>query len=267
MFFDAQLHPRALRARDLEDLRFFGIEGALVPGGGEVVAATAAAIRRDWDRLAQEVRRLRRLGLAAYGAVALPPGRIPLRGLEALLAELPDHLGRPEIAAVGPTGLGEGGELAERVLARQLELARDLRLPVLAQVAPRGGARALRRTVAILREAELAPERVLVAAADARAVRTVRACGFVAGLWLGGARAIDQAVRTVSSLGPEGIVLGSDAGLAGGDPLALALAADRLAKAGLSDAVVRRVCGENAVAWLDVDVTLRAGPRARAARR
>jgi predicted metal-dependent TIM-barrel fold hydrolase len=55
-------------------------------------------------------------------------------------------------------------------------------------------------------------------------------------------------------LGAEGIVLGSDAGQAGGDLLALPRAADRLAKAGLSDAVVRRVCGENALAFLGVDV-------------
>jgi predicted metal-dependent TIM-barrel fold hydrolase len=61
-------------------------------------------------------------------------------------------------------------------------------------------------------------------------------------------------VRAVAALGPEGLVLGSDAGLAGGDLLALARAADRLAKAGLSEAVVKRVCGGNALAFLGVDV-------------
>jgi uncharacterized protein len=263
MWFDAHLHARALRARDLDDLRFFGIAGALVPAGDEVAAPTGAAIRRDWDGLARAVRRLRRGGLAAYGAVGVPPGRIPLRGLEALLAELPDHLGRPEMSALGPVGLAGDGELAERVLARQLDLARELRLPALVRVPWTGGDQVLRRTLAVLREADLVPSRVLVAPADARAARTIRACGFLAGLWLSGddraGAALDEAVGIVSALGPEGVVLGSDAGLGGGDPLALARAADRLGKAGLSDAVVRRVCGENAVAWLGVDLKLRTG--------
>ena len=93
------------------------------------------------------------------------------------------------------------------------------------------------------------PGRGLVAGADARTVRTIRACGHLAALPLSGAGprgGIDGAVRIVRSLGAEGIVLGSDAGMSGGDLLALPRAADRLEKAGLSDAVVRRVCGANA---------------------
>jgi predicted metal-dependent TIM-barrel fold hydrolase len=256
--FDALLHARALRPRDLADLRFFGIAGGLVPSDDAIPSAAPAAIRKGWDDVVLAVRRLRRAGLAAWGAVGLHPRRIPLRGLEALLADLPAALGRGEIAALGLVGLGEGGELEERVLARQLELARELRRPVLAATPWRGRERITRRLLALLREAELDPARVLVAGADAGTIRTIRACGFLAGLSLsagGGPRGgVDAAVRAVAALGPEGLVLGSDAGLAGGDLLALARAADRLAKAGLSEAVVRRVCGGNAVAFLGVDV-------------
>jgi predicted metal-dependent TIM-barrel fold hydrolase len=255
--FDAILHARALRPRDLADLRFFGIAGGLVPSDDAIAAATPAAIREGWDEVVLAVRRLRRAGLAAWGAVGVHPRRIPLRGLEALLADLPAALGRPEIAALGLVGLGAGGALEEQVLDRQLELARELRRPVV--VTPgRDRERLSRRLLALLREAELEPGRVLVVGADARTVRPIRACGFLAGLSLssgGGPRGgVDAAVRAVAALGPEGLVLGSDAGLAGGDLLALARAADRLAKAGLSDAVVKRVCGGNAVAFLGVDL-------------
>ena len=54
------------------------------------------------------------------------------------------------------------------------------------------------------------------------------------------------------SLGPEGIVLGSGAGDGAGDLLALPRAAARMLKAGLSSAVVRRVCGGNARALLNL---------------
>lgn len=265
MWFDAHLHGRGLGVRDLADLAFFGIAGALVPADDAVVPATAGAVRRDWEALLDSVRRLRRRGLAAWAAVGVHPRRIPVRGLEALLAELPGLLGRAEVAAVGDVGLDRGGELEERVLLRQLELARELRRPVLVRTPWRGRERATRRAIALLREAEVDPSRVLVAPADGRTVRMIRACGFQAGLWLsegdGGDRGVAQAVRTVSALGPEGIVLGSDAGQGGGDLLAVARAADRLARAKLSDAVVRRVCRENALAWLGVDLGPRPGRR------
>jgi predicted metal-dependent TIM-barrel fold hydrolase len=259
MGFDALLREGALRARDVEDLRFFGVTGALVPSDDAVVPATRVAIQRAWDGLVATVRRLRRGGLAAFAALGVHPRRIPVRGLEALFAELPDALGRPEVAALGAVGLAEGGEHEERVLSRQLELARELRLPVVVETPWRAKERTTRRVLALLRESELEPGKVLVAGADARTVRAVRAWGYLAGLPLsasgarGTADGIEAAVAIVRALGPEGIVLASDAGVGGGDLLALPRAADRLASAGLSEAVVRRVCGENAVAFLGVD--------------
>ncbi len=259
MWFDALLHAGGLTQRDVGDLRFFGVGGALVPCE-EVVAGGAAAVRKAWGDAAATARRLREAGLAAWAALAIGPRRIPLRGLEALLAELPGELGRPEVAAIGPVGLDAGGELEDRVLVRQLELARELRLPVVVGTPWRSKERITRRVLGILRESDLEPARVLVTGADGRTVRAVRACGYLACLSLsgsdGGAPAsLDAAVRLVASLGAEGLVLASDAGLGGGDLLAVPRAADRLAKSGLSDAVVRRACGGNALAFLGLDAS------------
>jgi len=258
VWFDARLHAGALDARQLEDLAFFGIAGALVPGDDAVGPSSGEALRRDWGALAAAARRLRRGGFSAYAALGIAPGRIPARGLEALLAELPSWLGRPEVAALA-VGLEAGGEREERVVVRQLDLARELRRPVVARPPPRGREAGTRRVLAVLEAAEPDPARVLVGPVDARNVKLVRAFGYAAGLWLSGAQALEEAVGVVASLGPEGIVLGSDAGLGGGDPLALARVADRLARAGLTDAVIRRVCGENAVTLLGVDLRLRPG--------
>ena len=254
MWFDAFLHARSLSPRDLSDLRFFGVTGALVPAGDDLGPGGAAAGRRGWQETGAAARRLRRAGLAAYAAVGIHPRRIPARGLEALLAELPELLGRPEVAALGAVGLAEGTPLEERVLLRQLELAAELRLPVIVVTPPRRREQGTRRALAILREAGLPAGQALLAGADAGAVRTVRAFGQWAGLSLSaGDDGVAEAVKVVSALGPEGIVLGSDAGLSGGDLLALPRAADRLARAGLSEGVVRRVCAANAVAFLRVD--------------
>ncbi len=255
--FDAQLHPLALRRGDLEDLRFFGVSGGLAIADDSVTPTTREALRRSWDTLATDVaRRFARAGLAGYTALGVHPRRIPWRGLEALLADLPELLGRPRVVAIGAVGLEEGGPREEAVFSRQLELARELRLPVVVHTPWNEKERVTRRALAILREHELDPERVLVTGADARTLRMIRACGYAAGISLsatgGASDPIDEAVRLVASLGSEGLALSSGAGDGAGDLLALPRAAARLAKSGLSRAVVRRVCGENAVRLLGV---------------
>ncbi|HEX9288251.1 MAG TPA: TatD family hydrolase [Anaeromyxobacteraceae bacterium] len=255
-FFDVQLHPVSLRAGDLDDLRFFGVAGALAPADDAVTPATREGLRRAWAALAPgATRRLRRAGIAGFAAIGIHPKCIPWRGLEALLGELPDFLGRHDVLALGAIGLDEGGAREEAVFARQLELARELRLPVLVHTPWRHKERITRRALALLREHELDPARVLVTRADACTIRMIRACGYAAGLSLsaGGGDALDEAVRLVRSLGPEGLVLGSGAGDGAGDLLSLPRAAGRMAKAGLSPAVVRRVCGANALQLLGLD--------------
>jgi predicted metal-dependent TIM-barrel fold hydrolase len=247
-FFDAQLRAGSLRAGDLEDLRFFGVAGALALGEGR--AARADDVLRRWAELAGgALRRSRRAGIEAFAAVGVSPREIPRRGLEALLAELPHVLGRPRVVAVGPVGLDQGGAREEEVLERQLALAAELRLPV--TVGEAGSARAARRALAVVAEAGLPPERVLVSAANLAAVRTIRGCGHVAALVLAGG-ALDEAVGIVRALGPDGIALASGAGDGAGDLLSLPRAAARMEKAGLSRAVIGRVCGGNARRWLGV---------------
>lgn len=253
--FDAQLEPLALRQGDLDDLRFFGVVGALACAGDAAAPATRESVRGAWDALVPAaLRRLRRAGIAGFAAVGIHPRCIPWRGLEALFAEMPDFLGRRHVVAVGTIGLEEGGPREEAVFARQLELARELRLPVVVHTPWRRKERLTRRALALLREHELEPGRVLVTRADARTVRMIRACGYAAGLSLsaGAGEAIDEAVELVRSQGPEGLVLGSGAGDGAGDLLALPRAAGRLAKAGLSPAVISLVCGGNALRLLSL---------------
>ncbi len=270
MFFDVHLGGAAPSDRDVADLRFFGIAGALRPLPDRGAPATAASLRRDWEELVLSTARLRRAGLGAFAALSVPPGRIPARGTEALLAELPDWLSRRGVAAIGPTGPGAGSPREEELFARQLEMARTLRRPVLVAAPPRDPVRAIRRAIGVLRESGVAPERVLVDGADARTVRLLRAVGYCAVLSLSdGPRPLDAAARLVRSLGPEGIALASHAGDGTGDLLALPRVRDRMVRLCLSDAVIRRVCGRNALSAIGLspaDVRSAAAPTGRSVR-
>lgn len=271
MLFDAHLRAAGLTARDVADLRFFGVDGALCPATETVTPATASNLRRSWEELAgPTLARLRRGGLAAYGALGISPRRIPWRGLEALLAELPAWLSRPGVVAIGSVGLESATEREEMIFSRQLDLARELRLPVLVHTPDRDKVKVTRRALELLRRAEVDPRRVLVDHADRRTLRLIRAVGYGAVLSLSASPgaghgperdAIDEAARLVRSMGPEGVILASDAGEGLGDLLAIPRAADRMGRLGLSDAVIRRVCGKNALASLRLEPS---GVRSRA---
>ena len=271
MFFDVHLRSAALGDRDVADIRFFGVLGALCPLPDRGAAPTASGLRRDWGELGLTVKRLRGAGLGAFSALSVPPGRIPARGAEALLAELPEWLSRRGTAAIGPVGPGTGTPREEELFSRQLAMALELRRPVLVATPPRDPVRATRRAIAALRESGVPPERVLVDGADSRTVRILRAVGYCAVLSLSTGRGAQEvAARLVRSLGPEGIALASHAGDGVGDLLALPRAADCMARLGLSEAVIRRVCGRNALAALGLSsaaVRSAAAPIARSAHR
>jgi len=253
MVFDALLDAASLRPGDVEALRFFGVAGVLVPSSDAFHPATAAALREHWLATVAAARSLRRLGLPAWAALGVDPRRLPRRGLAERLAELPELLGRREVAALGPAGLEEGGAEEEEVFLAQARLAAQLRLPLLVRAGWRARPRLIARLLGLLEETELAPERVLVLHADARTLPVLRARGHRALVTMPGRHGVEEAARLVARHGAEGIVLGSDAGGGGGDLLALPRVADRLQRAGLSLGVIRRACLGNALDWLGLE--------------
>jgi predicted metal-dependent TIM-barrel fold hydrolase len=250
--FDAQIHAGGLSDQDLNDLRFFGVGGALCVCGDDVPEATAEALLADFDaRVNGDSARLRRVGLEPFLALGIHPARVPERGLEGVLARLAALLGAPRVVAVGAVGLDAGGPAEEAAFARQLELARDLRRRVIVHTPVRDKPRLTRRVLAMVRESGIDPGRVLVTDVDARTVKAARACGHHVGLMVHPARISgEEAVRLVRKLGSGNLLLGSDAGRGPGDLLALPRTAMLLEKAGLSAEIIRRVCRENALAFL-----------------
>jgi uncharacterized protein len=247
--FDAHARVDGVPAVDLENLAYFGVEALVSCAHDGFAGERAEDLAAHFDALVRTVARVKAAGIKGHAAVGIPPSKIPWHGLEALFARLPEWLGLPEVVAVGAVGLFEGGEREEDVLRRQIDLARQVRLPLVVSVAPRDPERHLRRTLALLREAEVPEASVLVAGADAKGVSLVRGCGFRVTL---GALSAVEAAELIAREGPDGLLLSSDLGGGRSDPLVPARATAALEAAGLSRAVIRRVAFENAAAFYDV---------------
>jgi hypothetical protein len=249
--FDAHLHADGLTDADLDNMVFFGLAGAVTCAHDAAASGSAAAWAAHWDDLVERhVARLRARGVAAYAAVGLHPARIPWRGLEEALHRLSRLFDDPRVVALGEIGLDASGAREEQVFARQLEMARAVRRPVIVHTPERDKLRVTRRALSLLRESGVEPSRVRVDHASAQTFRIIRACGHAVGLTLHpDALDADEAARLVRRFGSEGVVLSSDAGDGPADLLALPRAASRLRELGIPADVVRRAVETNALAF------------------
>ncbi len=242
--FDAHLDPTGLTDADLEALRYFGLASAVLVVDGQP-SATARGLIQAFDRLVQvQLPRFRRAGIRAFAALGVAPNDLPRRGLAAVLSELPSRF-RGLAVAVGETGLAGGGPAEEEAFLRQVTLAKGLGLPLVVHTPRQDRALHTRRVLSLLRSSGLPPARVLVNHVEPKTVRTVLECGHFAGLTVHPDELpAEAAVALVRRHGAERLVLNTGHG--GGEILALARVAARLAAAGLSARVIARVTHDNA---------------------
>ena len=249
--FDTQLHPDGLSDTDLESLRVFGVRAALVAAHHFPEPSARALLGHFDDIVTRQLPRLERAGLRAYAALGVHPRCVPRRGLSEVLSQLPAYFHGGKVVAVGAIGLHRGGEEEEEAFVEQVALARRLKLPAIVHTPIRDKERVTRRTLALLRDTSLPPGRVLVDRASGRTVRTIIACGHVAGLTIHPDELpAERAVALIRKFGSARLVLSSHAGEGASDMLGLPRLVSLLSRAKLSRHVIARVSFQNALDFL-----------------
>lgn len=252
---DAHVHADGLTDPALELLASFGVEQVLVcahDGAIDHRKPTTAAWLAHFDQLLSfEARRLRRHGLRALFALGVHPAHAPQRGLEALLHRLPAYLSHPAVVALGALGLKTGDAREQWVLGRQLEMASELRRPVLVSPPPLAPEFGMKPLLALVRRYNVPSERILIEHVTARMVPLLRGLGFSIALEASPGRlSAEEIGALISQFGADRFVLTSHAGEGAADVLAVPQMATRLAAQGLSPEVIARVGRENALRFL-----------------
>lgn len=255
-FVDAHLHADGLRDADLEHLAAFGVEQAIVCAHDGAIDRSARDSARPWldqfERLLLvEGPRLRRFGIRPLFAFGVHPAHAPWHGFDELMHKLPEFLSDPAAVAIGTLGLKDGTAREQHVLARQLELAGELRRPVIVSSPPLDPVRGLRALGRLLRESGLPADRVLVEQAPRSSVATLLNLGWTVALEPSAGRltAVDV-VGIIRKFGSERLVLTSHAGEGAADLLAVPGMAARLVDEGVPEAVITRVARENALRFV-----------------
>lgn len=179
--------------------------------------------------------------------------------LHPVLDDLPRYLAKDGVVAVGEIGYDSLTPAEDTALAAQLQLAADHGLPALVHTPHRDKLTGLRRTIDVVRESPLAPDRVLL---DHLNETTVKEAAD-SGAWLGFSvypdtkMDVDRMVAILRNHGTTRVLVNSAADWGRSDPLKTRAVGDAMLATGFTDDDVDQVLWRNPVAFYGLSGRLR----------
>ncbi|MGW3561222.1 TatD family hydrolase [Streptomyces sp. NPDC000963] len=268
--FDPHVHMTSRTTDDYEAMAAAGVRALVEPSFWLGQPRTSPASFLDYfdALLGWEPHRAAQYGIAHHCALALNPKEANDPRCVPVLDVLPRYLAKDGVVAVGEIGYDSMTPAEDTALAAQLQLAADHGLPALVHTPHRDKLAGLRRTIDVVRESALPPERVLLDHLNETTVREARESGC----WLGFSVYPDTKMdedRTVAVLrahGTEKVLVNSAADWGKSDPLKTRRVGEAMLAAGFDEDDVDRVLWRNPVAFyglggrLRLDVPAPGGP-------
>jgi len=251
--FDPHIHMTSRTTDDYQAMYDAGVRALVEPAFWLGQPRTSVGSFTDYfdSLVGWEPFRAGQFGIRHHCAVALNPKEANDPRCLPVLDVLPRYLAKDGVVAVGEVGYDSMTPAEDEALAAQLALAIEHELPVLVHTPHRDKAAGTRRTLAVLRESGIAPERVLI-----DHLNEVTA-GMVAdtGCWLGFSiypdtkMDEDRMVRLLRRYGTARMLVNSAADWGRSDPLKTARTGLAMLAAGFDKSDVDTVLWQNPVAF------------------
>ncbi|MDT3397614.1 TatD family hydrolase [Streptomyces sp. B1866] len=251
--FDPHIHMTSRTTDDYQAMRAAGIRAVVEPAFWLGQPRTGVTSFTDYfdALLGWEPFRAAQFGVRHHCTLALNPKEANDPRCAPVLDLLPRYLDKDAVVAVGEVGYDAITPEEDRALTAQLALAMDHDLPVLVHTPHRDKAEGTRRTLDVLRESGIAPERVLVDHLTELTVREVADSGCWMGFSLYPDTKMDvrRMVAVLREHGTDRILVNSAADWGRSDPLATRRTADAMLAAGFAPDQVDQVVWRNPVAF------------------
>jgi len=252
--FDPHIHMSARTTDDYAAMRRAGIVAVVEPAFWLGQPRTHAGSFEDyflslvgWERF-----RASQFGIRHFCTIGLNPKEANTPDLIDGVLDLVDiYLEKDGVVAVGEIGYDDMSPAEDEVLARQIAMAVDHDLPVLIHTPHRDKKAGTLRTLALVRESGIAPERVLI---DHNNEETV-ALALDAGCWAGhtiypGSKMDEpRMVAIVQRHGAERIMVNSSADWGISDPLKVPKTAQAMRDAGIAEDSIETIVWRNPLAF------------------
>ncbi|MEU1622976.1 TatD family hydrolase [Streptomyces sp. NPDC005722] len=251
--FDPHIHMTSRTTDDYEAMYAAGVRALVEPSFWLGQPRTCPESFFDYfdSLLGWEPFRAAQYGIAHHCTVALNPKEANDPRCLPVLDELPRFLVKDNVVAVGEIGYDSMTPAEDTALATQLQLAADHGLPALVHTPHRDKLAGMRRTIDVVRESALDPERVLL---DHLNETTVKEAAD-SGCWLGFSiypdtkMDEDRMVAVLKAHGTEKMLVNSAADWGKSDPLKTRRTADAMLAAGFTADDVDQVLWRNPVAF------------------
>lgn len=253
MYIDTHTHMISRTTDDYEAMAAAGVVACIEPAFwlgqprtnvGSYIDYLSTII--GWERF-----RAGQFGLRHYCTIGLNSKEANDEELaEAVMEILPRFALKEGVVAIGEVGYDEQTELEDRYFRRQLELAKELDLPVMIHTPHRDKTSGTIRSMDVVEEHGLEPSRVVVDHNNEETVAEVLRRGFWAGfsIYPGTKMGNERMVALVRRYGPDQIIVDSACDWGVSDPLAVPKTAELMRRGDIAETVIRAVTYGNALA-------------------
>jgi predicted metal-dependent TIM-barrel fold hydrolase len=249
--FDPHIHMSSRTTDDYAAMHAAGVRALVEPAFWLGQPRTNVGSFTDYfdSLVGWEPFRASQFGIAHHCTIALNPKEANDPRCAPVLDLLPRYLEKDGVVAVGEIGYDSMTAEEDKAFAAQLALAIDHGLPALVHTPHRDKAAGTERSIAVVRESGIAPERVVLDHLNEMTVAMVKESGC----WLGFSiypdtkMDEDRMVAILREYGTEKVLVNSAADWGKSDPLKTRRTGDAMLAAGFTDDDVDLVLWRNPV--------------------
>jgi predicted metal-dependent TIM-barrel fold hydrolase len=264
--FDPHIHMISRVTDDYERMALAGVRAVVEPAFWLGEPRTSAGTFWDYFRhiTSFERQRAREYGIDHSSCIALNPREANDRPLaREVLAGIEKFLDHEAVVAVGEVGFDDVTPAEEEAVHAQVELAKKKNLPIMVHTPHRQKLAGTLRSIAILREHQVDPDRCLIDHNTEETIKAVRDAGMWAGHTVYPLTKLspERAVNILAEHGVEKMMVNSSADWGKSDTLSVAQCVVEMRRRGFDEAKIRKVVWENPVAFYSKSGRLKLGSR------
>jgi predicted metal-dependent TIM-barrel fold hydrolase len=252
-YIDPHTHMISRTTDDYEAMARAGVVAVVEPAFWIGQARTNVGSYRDYlsHILGFERFRASQFGVQHYCCIGLNSKEANNEPLaEAVMEILPGFAAKEGVVAIGEIGFDEQTALEEKYFRLQLDLAREMDLPVMIHTPHRDKKKGASRSMDIILEHGLAPNKVVIDHVNEETVAEVTERGFWAAfsIYPHSKMTAERMLAIVRDYGAERLIVDSACDWGVSDPLSVPKTAALLTERGVAAADVRRITYANALA-------------------
>jgi predicted metal-dependent TIM-barrel fold hydrolase len=251
-YIDPHIHMISRTTDDYVAMKAAGIVAVIEPAFWLGQPRTTVGSFQDyfsslvgWERF-----RAKQFGIVHYCTIGLNSKEANNVALaEEVMELLPLYAGKEGVVAIGEIGYDDQTEAEDRFFRLQLELAKEINLPVMIHTPHRDKRKGTLRSMDVCMEHGLDPSMVVIDHNNEETVKDVLDRGFWAGFTIYPHSKMDseRMAVVVQQYGPERIIVDSSADWGVSDPLSVPKTANIMRQRGIPEEHVHITCYQNAL--------------------